>query len=1059
MLDTDTSNNPAPVAERSYKAFISYRHKPLDREAAEMIQKHLERYRVPKEFRETVGGDRLGIVFRDEDELPASSSLSDSITYALDHSEYLIVICTPDLPDSRWCEQEIRYFTEKKGQNKIIAVLADGEPGESFSPYMLHEFDENGDIISDREPLAANIKGPNHTIDKKSFKKEIVRLYAALIGCPFDSLWQREKRRQNSRLIGILSGVMLLLSLFLGIVISNNIRISEKNKEIQKQMSSMYIDAGFESLQEFDIKGAAKNALLSYESDSKDIYDHRIEALLSQVLNAYKKDNVRPEILYEQSVGIADILPVDSKKIVYISDEAGYVRCIDVNTGNAKWTSLTNRQLQKEGPTRLFLSSTGDIICRDNDAITLLAADDGSQIWRYDYQMPIGTTFRAISPDGKFFALIDRIDGKYHLLILDTLTGEIHSETEIPYFAYSTGTDNDWYYFGSAFSADSRILGLAYYTVPDTEDDYEFGYLFMTIDTDTCEVLHKYILEDYESSRDIFFGLNVENRTGNLFYAQYHNSYGGIMTSHIDWSNESHKREFTNFTLSQTSYWYTAHYPEAVFSDDLAVVFCERTILIFNIHDGTFLKSYEYTGDIINGFWVDKGEEVVQFFTSSGTVVSCDLEHGEYVLNRMNEQPLNHDNVILAASINGGLFNDQGYGKGTYLSVSGDHKERLLVITVSSDDTVVEIDPKIEDYYTVSVSEIPGSSDLMLFIRQTESDTILIVNSISGKIKERYPVGGKLYSECYPLDEKTFICENIIYHLGKDPEYLEGLNEDTWSSFYFRDCINLRLPTGEVMSLSLSHYRNGGYYRRFWINGKVPASGGFIRYPAKIETSSYGSLFKAGTNGSFVEAVSSASGNRILLYFDPLNDCFSTFDSPYADDDKIILSIGNESGVFASFGDAGLYLYSTDPKSKKKIETPYSAFEIIDMCFSTDDRYLIVLTKSGKIECLDDSSGDVMMSEPTDLPTLHLEYVESMNVFSGDTDDFFCLLIKNSLSGYSKWYKIDSSSWIVVQQADNAACLHKQQNHLIIVSNGSILIYPVHTLTDLVGSARIYIQE
>ena len=91
--------------ERSYVAFISYRHKPLDKQAAEMIQRRIESYKVPKEFREKVGGERLGMVFRDEDELPASSSLSDSITYALDHSRYLIVICTPDLPQSKWCEQ------------------------------------------------------------------------------------------------------------------------------------------------------------------------------------------------------------------------------------------------------------------------------------------------------------------------------------------------------------------------------------------------------------------------------------------------------------------------------------------------------------------------------------------------------------------------------------------------------------------------------------------------------------------------------------------------------------------------------------------------------------------------------------------------------------------------------------------------------------------------------------------------------------------------------------------------------------------------------------------
>ncbi len=43
------------MEERSYIAFISYRHKPLDREAAELIQKKIENYVVPKEFREQAG--------------------------------------------------------------------------------------------------------------------------------------------------------------------------------------------------------------------------------------------------------------------------------------------------------------------------------------------------------------------------------------------------------------------------------------------------------------------------------------------------------------------------------------------------------------------------------------------------------------------------------------------------------------------------------------------------------------------------------------------------------------------------------------------------------------------------------------------------------------------------------------------------------------------------------------------------------------------------------------------------------------------------------------------
>ena len=43
--------NQTEQAARSYKAFISYRHKPLDKEAAAMIQKSIEHYTIPPEMR------------------------------------------------------------------------------------------------------------------------------------------------------------------------------------------------------------------------------------------------------------------------------------------------------------------------------------------------------------------------------------------------------------------------------------------------------------------------------------------------------------------------------------------------------------------------------------------------------------------------------------------------------------------------------------------------------------------------------------------------------------------------------------------------------------------------------------------------------------------------------------------------------------------------------------------------------------------------------------------------------------------------------------------------
>ena len=168
--------NPPLSAPRNYLAFISYRHLPLDREAAVRIQKKIENYAVPKEYRERAAalsgrpdGKKLGVCFRDEDELPASSSLSDSITYALDHTEYLIVICTPDLPQSRWCLEEVRYFLQTHDRDHVLAVLADGTPEQSFPRQLRFLEDESGNVLSEVEPLAANVAGEGHRINNNTF--------------------------------------------------------------------------------------------------------------------------------------------------------------------------------------------------------------------------------------------------------------------------------------------------------------------------------------------------------------------------------------------------------------------------------------------------------------------------------------------------------------------------------------------------------------------------------------------------------------------------------------------------------------------------------------------------------------------------------------------------------------------------------------------------------------------------------------------------------------------------------------------------------------------------
>ena len=53
--------------EYVYKAFISYRHKPLDKGVAKKIHFALEHYLIPRELRDKNTGKRLGKVFRDQE--------------------------------------------------------------------------------------------------------------------------------------------------------------------------------------------------------------------------------------------------------------------------------------------------------------------------------------------------------------------------------------------------------------------------------------------------------------------------------------------------------------------------------------------------------------------------------------------------------------------------------------------------------------------------------------------------------------------------------------------------------------------------------------------------------------------------------------------------------------------------------------------------------------------------------------------------------------------------------------------------------------------------------
>lgn len=132
-----------------YDAFISYRHVKTDSMVAEALHKKLEHYHIPKKIQRETGKKKIRRIFRDQEELPLSSNLTDTIYEALDHSEFLIVICSPEALASEWVQMEVEYFVSHHGRDKVLTVLVRGESEESF-PSLLCE---------KAEPLAANVRG------------------------------------------------------------------------------------------------------------------------------------------------------------------------------------------------------------------------------------------------------------------------------------------------------------------------------------------------------------------------------------------------------------------------------------------------------------------------------------------------------------------------------------------------------------------------------------------------------------------------------------------------------------------------------------------------------------------------------------------------------------------------------------------------------------------------------------------------------------------------------------------------------------------------------------
>lgn len=294
-----------------YDAFISYRHIDPDTQVATKLARSIENYRIPLSLRKQIGKKRMGKVFLDRDELPTSTDLGSGIEEALQASDYLIAVSSPEYLQSKWCMKEVDTFIANGKRDKILTILVKGEPCDSFPTALRFVTNPDG-TETEIEPLAADVRAASPLERNKKLKVEKLRLLAPILGVGFDDL----RRRHRERFLKML----ILAALFVAIggvafgtyAYSNAAIISRQGKELQKTNDAL-MSANFEVQEKnkalADTNDALNNAntqLADTNTALEKANGDLIEANDTLFMQKRQIASQRDEVLISQSRFLAD---------------------------------------------------------------------------------------------------------------------------------------------------------------------------------------------------------------------------------------------------------------------------------------------------------------------------------------------------------------------------------------------------------------------------------------------------------------------------------------------------------------------------------------------------------------------------------------------------------------------------------------------------------------------------------------------------------------------------------------------------------------------------------
>jgi tetratricopeptide (TPR) repeat protein len=280
-------------AEARYKAFLSYSHK--DAAEAARIHRRLESYRLPKRLvgRETERGavpQRLWPIFRDREEMAASTDLSETVRAALEQSGALIVLCSPAAAESLWVAEEIAAFRAFHPDRPVLAAIIAGEPPGCF-PEPLRARGPDG---AWHEPLATDLRR-----ERDGPHLGLLKLIAGLTGVPLDDLVQRDAHRRIRRVTavtGIAFAAMLIMAALTVVALGARRDADRQRAEAEGLIEFMLTDLRdrLKAVGRLDALTAVNQRALAYYGARTDLAKLSDESIgrRARILHAIGDDNI-----------------------------------------------------------------------------------------------------------------------------------------------------------------------------------------------------------------------------------------------------------------------------------------------------------------------------------------------------------------------------------------------------------------------------------------------------------------------------------------------------------------------------------------------------------------------------------------------------------------------------------------------------------------------------------------------------------------------------------------------------------------------------------------------